>query len=247
MRKKYIRKRFALSLDTYEQHAVAQAIIADRLFSRVKDHLSSPPRTLLEIGCGTGFLTKNLRLHFPNSTLYLNDLNEKAGELLQKFSPLFIPGDAESIGLPSSLDLVISASTFQWFSNLPDFFQKMRRLFNNHGMLAFSTFGKDNLRELRLLEGKGLNYLTREEISQSLEQSGFSLLHSSEELLTLPFSSPTDVLRHLKLTGVNASFSTTPWTKGKLADFSARYREQFSISKGVSLTYHPLYFIAQLP
>ena len=66
---------------------------------------------------------------------------------------------------------------------------------------------------------------------------------AEEEHTTLTFSSPKDVLQHLKQTGVTGIRRET-WTKGQLIDFIADYARLFTTPDGqVTLTYHPIYII----
>lgn len=245
MRKKRIQQHFEASLPTYERHASAQAAIAARLAGLVRQHVQDSPSRVLELGCGTGILSRMLKKAFPSAQLHLNDLNGKAFDAVRHLSGHFIPGDAETIELPSRMDLVASSSTFHWFDDLPGLFGKLRSLVNKGGLLAFSSFGPDNLREIRTLRGKGLNYLNRGKIVETLKENGFDIIHASDALMPLVFETPREVLRHLKLTGVNGGFSSC-WTKSGLSAFTTEYIERFSTGGGVTLTYHPLYVIAQI-
>ena len=72
----------------------------------------------------------------------------------------------------------------------------------------------------------------------------YQLLHHEEERITLHFTDPMEVLRHLKYTGVTANASGT-WTKGKQMRFCEEYRNCFSTDDGqVTLTYTPVYLLA---
>ena len=71
------------------------------------------------------------------------------------------------------------------------------------------------------------------------------LRHVSEETATLHFPTPTDVLRHLKLTGVTGTEKRI-WTRTHLQAFAENYIRLFGQADGqVTLTYHPIYIIAQ--
>ncbi|MCW5206956.1 hypothetical protein VU08_08545, partial [Desulfobulbus sp. F5] len=109
--------------------------------------------------------------------------------------------------------------------------------------LAFSLYGPDNLREIDELTGIGLEYLSLPEI-ETIVRRHFKLLHSSSQQEILRFTSPQEVLYHLRQTGVNA-INRSPWSRTRLQHFSAEYRQRFSTASGVSLTYQPLYFVAR--
>ncbi len=56
-------------------------------------------------------------------------------------------------------------------------------------MLVFSTFGKFNLREIRLTTGGGLDYRSKEELEKMLELY-FKIELIEEEFYMLEFDSP---------------------------------------------------------
>lgn len=241
-----IRKKFERSLYSYDAHAEAQKMIVRRLTGLIRNHVAEPSG-IFEIGCGTGLLTQEIVQLFPEKELYVNDLNEKVEIILsQKQIPVhrFISGNAEKIDFPESLDLVVSASTFQWFEDFALFIKNLQKQLTKGAFLVFASFGKDNLKEIRQIAGTGLEYMCLDENKRILLENGFEILHSGEERLTLTFQTPVDVLRHLKNTGVNGYFSSV-WTQSLLSSFVFSYEQQFACKGGVSLTYHPVYLVAK--
>lgn len=111
-------------------------------------------------------------------------------------------------------------------------------------MLVFSTFGKFNLREIRLTTGGGLDYWNKEELEKMLKPY-FEIELIEEEFHMLEFDTPLAVLQHLKKTGVNVSGDSTIWTKGRVDAFIKDYNARFAIDGKVALTYHPLYFVCR--
>ena len=145
--------------------------------------------------------------------------------------------------LPGTFNLIISSSTFHWLHNLDHLLAQLAVALEPGGTLAFSLYGPDNLREIDELTGIGLKYLSLPEI-ETIVRRHFKLLHSSSQQEILYFTSPQEVLHHLRQTGVNA-INRSPWSRTQLQHFSAEYRQRFSTDSGVSLTYQPLYFIAR--
>jgi len=87
------------------------------------------------------------------------------------------------------------------------------------------------------------------ELQQVLTQTGFDVLHLSEQIKTLHFSHPKQVLQHLKATGVTATSASHRWTKHSLQQFYQDY-QQFSEMDPqgraqYTLSYHPIYCIAR--
>ena len=154
------------------------------------------------------------------------------------------PGDVEKLFLPLSFDLIASASTFQWFTTPEETFKKLSKRLEQRGVLVFSTFGKFNLREIRLTTGGGLDYRNKEELEKMLKPY-FEIELIEEEFHMLEFDTPLAVLQHLKKTGVNVSGDSTIWTKGRVDACIKDYNARFAIDGKVALTYHPLYFVCR--
>ena len=110
--------------------------------------------------------------------------------------------------------------------------------------MGFSTFGENNLIEIKKLTGQGLNYYSSEVLKQKLEESGFEIVFIEEEQKHLYFDHPKSVLQHLKATGVTATAKSHRWTKQSLQQFYSDY-QQFYDEQGFRLTYHPIYVIAR--
>lgn len=67
------------------------------------------------------------------------------------------------------MNLIISNAMFQWFDNLEKSIDKIKFSLDKNGILAFSTFGLDNYKEITSLTGLTLKYKTKEEIEAILK------------------------------------------------------------------------------
>ncbi|MFM6905027.1 MAG: malonyl-ACP O-methyltransferase BioC, partial [Acinetobacter tjernbergiae] len=201
--------------------------------------------SVLEIGCGSGNLTHLFHTHFHFDQLFLNDLYE---DVDQHFSTIqniaWLIGDIEQLKLPSGLDAVISSSALQWMTDLPALLQRIYDALKPKGYLGFSTFGENNLIEIKQLTGQGLNYYSLEALQQQLQENGFEILLIQQAYKQAYFDHPKSVLQHLKATGVTATAQSHRWTKQSLQQFYSDY-QQFYDEQGFSLTYHPIYVIAR--
>ena len=140
--------------------------------------------------------------------------------------------------------MITSCSTLQWFADTERFFARCHRFLSDGGILAFSTFGKKNMREIHALTGHGLEYLSLDNLKVLLSPR-FEILYAEEEIVSLPFGTPLEVLRHLKQTGVTGTEKRV-WTRGRLQSFCDEYiRMCGNDDRSVSLTYHPIYVIAR--
>lgn len=240
-----IANSFSLSGKTYHSAAIAQKQIAEKLFTLIEQSQIQPQKAL-EIGCGSGFLTHLTLNKFPNCEWTLNDLflSDEVLDLSKgkETTTFFLTGNAEQIDFPTSLDLITSSSTIQWFQDIPNFLDKCAKSLKPGGQIAFSSFGVTNFNEIRSLTQTGLNYLNLEEWELILKQN-FKEIKISEERIILHFPSAIDVLKHLKKTGVNAG-NRRYKTRSQLYNFTKKYEKLFQTDKGVKLTYAPIYIQA---
>nr|WP_174507510.1 malonyl-ACP O-methyltransferase BioC [Acinetobacter sp. Marseille-Q1620] len=249
--KSQVAQRFAKASQSYDQHAFVQKDICYALIGLMRRFMQYQSlERVFEIGCGSGNLTQLLLQNFKVNQLFLNDIYPEVQQHFQIQQNLdFYIGDIEQIAFPESLDLICSSSALQWVENLDQIFQKANIVLNSKGYFCFSTFGLDNLKEIRLLTGQGLDYLALSDIHNRLIQQGFEILYLSEEHKILGFDQPKDILNHLKATGVTATASGHRWTKSSLQQFNQGYQQFLFKDAGnqlkYQLTYHPIYCIAR--
>ena len=240
-----IRQRFSAASASYDAEAEAQQHIAARLWALAAPHVTSGA-DVLEIGAGTGLLTRLILEAQPRS-LTVNDLylSPQVQELAQQFSGRVQcrEGDAEHLEFGGPFDAVLSASTVQWFADIPAFFARCAGLLPKGGLLAFSSFLPGNLQEVAALTGVGLTYASAAELQGQLAPN-FDLLAVEQGDVTLHFASPRHVLLHLRHTGVTGIRSVV-WGKNSYKDFVARYTARYGNAQGVRLTYRPVYVLAK--
>lgn len=247
--KQHICISFSRHFSRYEREASVQRDIADNLDAALDRYASNLRVTgAMEIGIGTGFLTRHLAARYPGAEWWFNDLVPAAFERIPHcLSQVHIlPGDAEELTFPTGLDLLASASTVQWFDAPARFIRKSANALRNGGILAISTFGRNNFAELRALTGTGLPYPDLSQWRKWLEQEGFRILTMSEWRCRLCFPGVRELLLHLRDTGVNGNTSVHIATPAQMFEFERRYRCSFSEADArLPLTYHPILFLAQ--
>ncbi len=239
---KSIKSHFEKSMDKYDENAVVQTYLAEKLTAQTAS-ISTQFENILELGCGTGILTKQIKDKIFFKNYYANDLVEKSKNYIAKILPefTFIHGNALKIKPPQKVDLIISNAMFQWFTNLEDITNHCKSCLNKNGIIAFSTFGTENFREIKDISGLSLNYLTKEEIIKKLAPD-FEILYTEEYSCTLDFASPLEILAHMKNTGVNSLTSKT-WTVKEVKDFCEKYLNKYNKA---TLTYNPIIIIAKI-
>ena len=241
--------RFRRSVESYDENAIVQKSIVTKLSMLLQEYVRPCPAKILEIGCGTGLLTSTLLNDFSINELYINDLVpemcRKTADRCVISDEHCILGDIETVALTEQYGMIVSSSTFQWFSRPGNTLKKLSGHLAAGGFLVFSAFGQDNLKELRQVSGQGLAYLSSAGWREILSPY-FDILHEEEETHTLYFNSPLEVLRHIKNTGVNATSAPQIRTKGQIDRFDRNYSLYWNTdNKGYPLTYHPVYWVCR--
>ena len=236
MNKDLIQKRFAKHLETYNENAKVQKKMAQKLISLLD---KKEYKSILEIGCGTGLLTELVNQNITFSKYKANDIVEDCIGFITQINPNidFVAGDIEEFIKTSDekYDLIISNAAFQWVDDLEKFIEKLTQKLHPNGVLLFSTFGKENFREIFFISGKTLPYYSASEIETMFSKYNPTI---EQEVHLLAFKTPKDILKHFQLTGVN-SLEATSWTKSDMSKFERNYNNLCFHSP--TLTYNPIY------
>lgn len=140
--------------DRYDAHAATQHAVAQALAERIAAlDLPRAPR-VLEIGCGTGFLTEALLPRIGGlwtvtdlAPAMLDRCHARIGE---RDDVRFRTMDGERPDLPhGSFDLICSSLAFQWFADLPGAIGRLTRLLAPGGRLLFATMAENSFAEWR--------------------------------------------------------------------------------------------------
>ncbi|MDR3477335.1 MAG: methyltransferase [Gammaproteobacteria bacterium] len=149
--KEKIIKCFNSKAYTYQNAADMQPQVAARLADRFA---SVSAKNVLEIGCGTGFLSQHLLHSFPDAQLLLTDIAPAMVDItrdrFQKNANVFVKAmDGEALETSTQFDLIVSSMTLHWFTNFKHSLQQIIEKLTPGGQLVFAMLGKNSLLEWR--------------------------------------------------------------------------------------------------
>ena len=133
-------------------------------------------------------------------------------------------------------DLIVSASTIQWFADPIRFMSSLKSHLNPGGIALISTFVKGNLHELDKVRPCPMIYRTVEDYMSSTD----CVAEIWERTLT--FESVKDMLMHLRLTGVNPKKSS--FRKNNQSQDGAGMMKKLTAFP-VQLTYCPMIMVVK--
>ena len=223
-----VRRGFERAAATYDAGAALQREVGARLAERL-DYVKLSPSTILDAGCGTGEAIGDLNVRYPAARVVAFDIalpmlvaarqRVRAGRsafrrLLRPFAsraaaePAFVCADIGRLPFSGvTCELVWSNLALQWVNDLPRAFAEFRRVLKVGGLLSFTTFGPDTLREIRGafagIDGRTHTnrFVDMHDIGDMLVHAGFADPVMDMEHLTLTYDSPRALLAELKQIG----------------------------------------------
>jgi malonyl-CoA O-methyltransferase len=218
-----VRRNFSRAAATYDEVAVLPREIASRMLERL-DYVKIEPQRVLDLGCGTGASLTALCERYPKAQVLGADFSEamlNAGRsqrsrlrwllpFLRTRQASLLAADALALPLPSgALDLLWSNLMLHWLDDPLPALREMQRTLGVGGLLMFSTFGPDTLKELRASFSDGRAHSQRfadmHDYGDMLLACGFSDPVMDVEVLTVSYSGIDDLFRDLRLGGAGCA------------------------------------------
>lgn len=212
------RLSFEKASSTYDEAAVLQREIGNRLLDRL-DYIRFQPQRILDVGAGTGTCSYQLAERYKKSDVFILDFaTAMLKQARQKRSwrqrcssrYQYLTGDAASLPLAdNSMDMIFSNLALQWCEDLGQVFSEFRRILKPDGMLLFSTFGPDTLKELNMCWNQVDNYqhvnnfIDLHEVGDSLVKGGFIDPVMDMEMITVTYSDVMTIMKDLKQIGAH--------------------------------------------
>jgi malonyl-CoA O-methyltransferase len=208
-----IQKHFDAKAECYESSAVLQREVCDRMLERLQ-LVKLQPQRIVDVGAGTGWGVAGLMQHYRTAQVLALDISvpmlmrsKSKGGWLRK--PKLICGDAEAIPLAdNSVDIVFSSLMLQW-CDAEKVFAEFQRILTPGGMLMFSSFGPDTLKELRYswrqVDDKSHvnEFVDMHDLGDALLASGFAEPVMDMDVMTLTYKDAKSVMMDLKNIGAN--------------------------------------------
>ena len=225
--KQCARRTFGKAADSYDAAAVLQHEIGRRMLERL-DYVKLMPQRVLDIGCGTGVQTEALLKRYPKAEVIGLDFalpmlarTRRRGRWRRR--PRCLCGDLDFLPLaPHSVDLVFSNAAIQWSQDPAGAIAEMHRVLRPGGLLMFSSFGPDTLKELRHawseVDGDEHvhGFIDMHHYGDMMVAAGFADPVMDMENLCLTYSTLPELMRDLKAIGAsNAAAARSRSLTGK--------------------------------
>ena len=211
---------FSKSAEYYHEHAEIQKKAANGLAASLRPWKEIvPPGPVLEVGCGSGFLTGQILREFPGREFHITDLSEsmlaftrkQLGDAANRSYFLFNVDETEDLSR-EKYALIVSNFSAQWFSDTPMGLEKLTNMLKPGGLLLTAFPGNHSFLEWyeSCLE-LGLPYTANplpdvEEVVIKLSLGPVQIDYYENNLVQ-NFDRSMDFFRHLKKIGAATSTS----------------------------------------
>ncbi|WP_394174470.1 malonyl-ACP O-methyltransferase BioC [Thalassotalea litorea] len=208
---------FGQSCLSYDKNARLQRYSGNLLcqFLNQLPSLQSPTqKSLLDLGCGTGYFTQKLAaknfkditaLDLSSQMIAFAKQRDYAGDV-----PTWVRGDAHALPLASNTkDIIFSNLVLQWTQPLSVALSEAYRVLKPGGYLVFSTLIDGTLDELKQAWARVdndkhvIDYLTHNQVEHAWQSSGFTEVFSHCERVELPYPNVNHLARELKHLGAS--------------------------------------------
>jgi malonyl-CoA O-methyltransferase len=249
-----VRRSFERASPGYDRAAVLQTDVRRRLLARL-EYVRLEPQVIVDAGCGTGHASRELKRLHPRALVIALDIAPgmlraaaRQRGWLRRFER--VCADAQRLPLAeASVDLLYSNLMLQWCDDLDALFAEFRRVLKPRGLLTFSTFGPDTLKELRSAWASVdahthvHRFIDMHDIGDALVRAGLSEPVLDVEPFTLTYDDTFALMGDLKAIGAhNAAAGRAPGLtgRGRLSAMSAAYEHHRSAGK-LPATYEVVY------
>lgn len=248
--KRAIAQSFSKAAISYDKAAELQRIIGYQLMRQIPANIK--PDNLIDLGCGTGYFTKQLQQLFSHSTIIGLDLAE--GMLKQCKSQngicQWLAGDAEQLPLAdNSLDLIFSNLAVQWCHDFTKVLDEAYRVLKPKGIFIFSSLCEGTLTELvqswRVVDNyvHVNDFLAFSSYRQLLTASPFCIIHCElfqQQTFHKDLKTLMEDLKAIGAHNINPQRKQGLTTVSELKKLLTAY-ERFRTERGLPTTYQVIY------
>lgn len=211
MYKKNHKKEFSKWAGSYDDFAVIQKKVAKELL----DKIDNSPRRILDLGCGTGEIYKNISWEYDffvgvdcsDSMCKLHPKTDKVEILCSDFESVFVK---KRLKIYAPFDMIISSSSLQWSKDIGQIFNHCNQLSQN---MAFSIFTDGTFKTIYSMTNRK-SFLPN---AKNLANIAKEILNAKVEICTykLYFEDNISKFRYIKKSGIGGGVEMLTYTQAK--------------------------------
>lgn len=216
VRRQFNRRAARVMAHDFLLREIGQRLLARLAFMKLR------PERIVDVGCGAGASRAALAERYPEAQWLGLDLSETmlaAGRpaglraALGRWAgraPLLAVAEAGALPLAAdSADLLVSNLMLHWHPTPHTVFPEWQRVLRRDGLLLFSVFGPDTLKELRAamlaVESRcvPMSFVDMHDFGDMMVAAGFATPVMDVETVRLTYASPAELLAEVRGLGAN--------------------------------------------
>ena len=216
-----VRAQFDARAGRFVASAALTREIGCRLIERLQ-YIRLAPQRILDVGCGPGETRTGLHARYPHAHWTGADVSERMLRAAMDARPIrwlhrlrgpavnHVVGDGGRLPIADGcIDLVFSNLMLHWHPEPHAVFPEWKRVMKVGGLLMFSCFGPDTLKELRaaaaaaLPHARPMPFIDMHDFGDMMVASGLATPVMDTEVITATYASPQSLLREVRALGGN--------------------------------------------
>jgi malonyl-CoA O-methyltransferase len=262
-----VRRQFDRRAARFVRHDFVVREVGRRLIERLQ-LIRLAPQRIADVGCGAGGTRAALLERYPAARWLGLDVSPAMlaraaprsvlSRLLPWRAPRWQVVCAEAATLPlaeGSIDLLLSNLMLHWHPQPHTVFPEWLRVLRVDGLLLFSCFGPDTLKELRRacvaagIAARPLPFVDMHDFGDMMVAAGFAAPVMDAETIRLTYASPQALLREVAALGGNPRDDRAPGLVGgrRARALHAALRDAADADGRIALTFEVAYGHAWKP
>ncbi len=259
--KEKIAKNFSKGVENYLYHSQVQKKCADKLLQIAQNYSNSLPEgPILEIGCGTGFITQELLKKFPTHSKDIIDISDEMLKYCAKNLQIseqqknliqFRQTDGETLKAePNTYAAIISSFTIQWFQDLINSLNRLINTLQPQGVLLVAFPNDKSFPEWKKMCDQLKLPFTRNQLPNTIElvQKLSIPLHKIyiyEEKVSINYNNAADFFKSLKIIGAGCNVKQEKLSISQMKELINYWNNQY-YPKNIEITYDVTFLGIQL-
>jgi malonyl-CoA O-methyltransferase len=238
VKKNKIIKNFSRAAKTYEEYALLQYRIGIEMFSWIGKQINI--KEILDIGCGTGKVTKKLAENFSANYCLGLDISDvmvnyaKDNNFDKRVE--YLTTDFEKYSANRVYDLVFSNCSLQWFSDYKKTFNNIKNYMNEKGLLLFSFVFDNSFQQLKNIFFSNKKTVENRHsdnffLIKLLAECDFEIINYKYNQEDIYFPDLISILKYIQKSGVGQFNDNSPLniTKKKIDSMNLIYQKKYGI------------------
>ena len=217
-----------------------------------------PSLKILDVGMGTGWLTRRVKSFFPEALVLGLDFSDGMIDAARQHQDNFqiIQADANELPFKNEcFDLIVSNLAYQWIDDLTGAFRRSHAILKRGGRFSFTMFGRATFQELFVAFEHSLEKCVHEkkqdfpvrrlagqkDIEAAMKRAGFVDVNVDFERIKVRFMDMMDLLQWTKNIGANNLEKNIYVGKDLLLRANDYYNMHFKDAFGITATFEVIW------